>query len=228
MVTRRRDQEPQRLARQVRGRTGTGGAYPRVRLFRSDALERLTVLTPRTFVATWAVVLPVVVLAGRNAVGPLAWIGLVLAGLLVWSLFEYAMHRFVFHLEPRAAIGRRMAFVMHGNHHGDPGDPDRSLMPLIVSLPWSGAIWGLFFLLLGQAGSVAFLGFAAGYVIYDAVHYACHQLPVKGRLLRALRRHHLRHHFGQADGDYAITAIFWDRVFGSRIPDKAAASGRRA
>jgi sterol desaturase/sphingolipid hydroxylase (fatty acid hydroxylase superfamily) len=141
-----------------------GGHAGRVRLFRSDWLERLTTISPRGFVALWAVLLPLVAWAGRGAAGPLAWLGLVLLGLLGWSLFEYAMHRFVFHLELRSEIGRRWGFVIHGNHHHDPDDPGRSLMPPVVSVPWGGAIWALLAVLLDGAGTVVFLGFIAGYV----------------------------------------------------------------
>ncbi len=201
-----------------------GGTYPqRLRLFRSDRLERLTVLSPRAFAMIWAALLLLVLWAGWGTTSGMAWVGLVLLGLLVWSLFEYCMHRFIFHLKPRSDLGRWLGFVMHGNHHDDPNDPHRSMMPPIVSVTWSAAIWGLFVLLFGNAGSVLFLGFAIGYVTYDSIHYACHQLPVRGRLLRELRRHHLRHHFGRQEGNYAITAIFWDRVFGSRVGPKGAA-----
>ncbi|WP_174280056.1 sterol desaturase family protein [Sphingomonas bacterium] len=212
-----------RQGRTPNRRTGARRAQPqRLRLFRSDRLERLTVMTPRAFAATWGLLLPLVAWAGSGAASLPAWFALVALGLVGWSLFEYAMHRFLFHLEPRSAFGRRLGFIMHGNHHEDPGDPHRSMMPLAVSLPWSAAIWAGCALAFGPAGTVAFLGFAIGYVAYDSIHYACHQLPVKGRLLRALRRHHLRHHFGREEGHYAITAIWWDRVFGTMVAGKAA------
>jgi sterol desaturase/sphingolipid hydroxylase (fatty acid hydroxylase superfamily) len=210
-----------RVASRISARErGATAVRSRVRLFRSDTLERLTIMPPRVFAATWALLLPLIGWAGWGAVGVAGWFGLVLAGLAGWSLFEYAMHRFLFHREPRTDLGRRFAFVMHGNHHADPADPHRSLMPLAVSLPWSGAIWAALALLAGRPGSVIFLGFAIGYVVYDSVHYACHQLAVKGRLMRALRRHHLRHHFGREPGHYAVTAIVWDRVFGTLVAAK--------
>lgn len=213
--------------RRQHGRTADRGAsaensYPRLRLFRSDRLERLTMVSPRTFALTWAVLLPLLLWAGWGTTGAAAWAGLVLLGLLVWSLFEYCMHRFIFHLDLQSGIGRWGSFVMHGNHHDDPGDPHRSLMPPVVSITWSAVIWALFVLLLGKPGSVVLLGFLIGYVTYDTVHYACHQLPVRGRLLRALRRHHLRHHFGRQEGNYAITSIFWDHLFGSYVSAKKA------
>jgi sterol desaturase/sphingolipid hydroxylase (fatty acid hydroxylase superfamily) len=192
----------------------------RIRLFRSDLLERTTVITPRAFAAIWACVLAVVVYVAWGTASIGAAIGLLLAGLLVWSLFEYVMHRFLFHLEMRSGIGQHVIFVMHGNHHVEPGDPDRNMMPPIISVPWSAAIWGVMLLALGEKGSWLFLGFAMGYVIYDSVHYACHQLPMRGALLGRLRKHHIRHHYAKRDGNYAITAIFWDRVFGTDVPAK--------
>ena len=192
----------------------------RLRLFESDILEKLTVISPRSFATIWSFVLAMVLYAGWNTASlPLA-LGLVSAGLLVWSLFEYAMHRFLFHLEIRSDFCRRMIFVMHGNHHASPNDPYRNMMPPIISVVWSGAIWIGFLLLLGTKGSLLFLGFAAGYVIYDSVHYACHQLPMRGPLLGRLHKHHIRHHYANQDGNYAITTIFWDRLFGTEVPAK--------
>jgi sterol desaturase/sphingolipid hydroxylase (fatty acid hydroxylase superfamily) len=56
-----------------------------------------------------------------------------------------------------------------------------------------------------------------GYVVYDVVHYACHQLPMKGRISRALKMHHMRHHHHRVRGNYAITGMIWDRIFASLI-----------
>jgi sterol desaturase/sphingolipid hydroxylase (fatty acid hydroxylase superfamily) len=202
-----------------------GGQYPqRLRLFRHDLLERLTVVSPRTFVVIWTMLLLLVLWAGWGTVSAPMWIGLVAGGLLIWSLFEYAMHRYLFHLELDSELGRWLGFVMHGNHHADPNDPHRSMMPPIVSVTWSAAIWGIFALLFGPVGTVIFLGFTIGYVTYDSIHYACHQLRPRSRLLRALRRHHLRHHYGRSKGNYAITTILWDRVFGSHLTAKVAAT----
>ncbi|WP_244501637.1 sterol desaturase family protein [Sphingomonas gellani] len=195
-------------------------------MFRSDLLEHMTMISPRSFALIWAVLIPFIAWMGWGAVDAGTWIGLVLLGLLTWSIFEYAMHRFIFHWELRSELGRWWTFVIHGNHHHDPNDSHRSLMPPIVSVTWGGAIWAALVLLARQPGSVVFLGFIIGYVTYDGIHYACHQLPVRGPLMRKLRRHHLRHHFGRQEGNYAITAIFWDRVFGSHLSSKASSSIR--
>jgi sterol desaturase/sphingolipid hydroxylase (fatty acid hydroxylase superfamily) len=195
-------------------------ARSRMRLFRSDLLELTTVISPRAFVLIWSIILSLVIVAGWRTAGIGMSIGLVALGLLIWSLFEYAMHRFLFHWNTRWAVLRSVVFVMHGNHHVDVDDPYRNMMPPIISVPVSAAIWALCLFALGPSGSLLYLGFGIGYVLYDSVHYACHQFPMRRGLLRHLRRHHIRHHYAKRDGNYAITAIPWDWVFGTRIPSK--------
>ena len=197
-----------------------GSSSPRVRLFRNDLLERLTLISPVAFVLTWTVFLGAALYASWGVTSLAASIGFVLLGILIWTLFEYAMHRFLFHMKLNSAFGQWLIFLTHGNHHEVPGDKYRNIMPPIVSVVVSAGIWAGFYLLFGPAGSVLYLGFGIGYVVYDAIHYACHQLPMRGPVLRQLRRHHIRHHFAKEEGNYAITATFWDRVFGTDIPAK--------
>ena len=197
-----------------------GSSSPRVRLFRNDLLERLTLISPVAFVLTWTVFLGAALYASWGVTSLAASIGLVLLGIVIWTLFEYAMHRFLFHMKLNSAFGQWLIFLTHGNHHEVPGDKYRNIMPPIVSVVVSAGIWAGFYLLFGPAGSVLYLGFGIGYVVYDAIHYACHQLPMRGPVLRQLRRHHIRHHFAKEEGNYAITATFWDRVFGTDIPAK--------
>lgn len=205
-----------KTARMRSGMTSTG-SRERVRLFKSDILERFTVISPRVFVAIWAVVLSLVLAAGWGVVGPAAALALILCGAVAWSLFEYAMHRFLFHWKTDSAMLRSVIFVTHGNHHVDPQDPHRNMMPPIVSLPFGALLWSLCVLALGPAGSLLFLGFAGGYVVYDSVHYACHQLPMRSPLAKRIRNHHMRHHYTRREGNYAITGVLWDRLFGTSL-----------
>ncbi|CAN5332451.1 sterol desaturase family protein [soil metagenome] len=198
----------------------SGSGPQRVRLFRNDLLERFTVISPRAFAVTWAIMLALAVHAGWGVTGFLASIGLVAVGLLIWSLFEYAMHRFLFHMKLESRLGQGLIFLTHGNHHAVPNDGLRNLMPPIVSVTISSGVWALLYAAFGPLGSVIFIGFGIGYVSYDVVHYACHQLPMRAPVLRQLRRHHIRHHYSKQDGNYAITAIFWDKVFGTALPVK--------
>ncbi len=192
----------------------------RIRLFQKDFLERVTIVSPIAFVLSWSVVLVLTVYASWQVTN-VAWsIGLLLLGLLIWSLFEYAMHRFVFHLKLTSQLGRTFVFLAHGNHHTQPADPLRNLMPPVVSLAIGAAVWAILYLTAGAAGSVIFVGFWIGYAIYDALHYACHQFPLRRGLLGRLRKHHIRHHHAHDDGNYAITAVFWDRLFGTEVATK--------
>jgi sterol desaturase/sphingolipid hydroxylase (fatty acid hydroxylase superfamily) len=189
----------------------------RIQLFENRQLEKLTLISPRGFSLVWAVTLPLIAWAGWATASMRHGAALFALGLLVWSLFEYALHRFLFHWDSDAKAVKWLVFAVHGNHHIAPNDPLRNLMPPLVSLPISAAVWAVCVALLGMAGTWAFLGFIVGYVGYDLIHYACHQWPMRGRIGLALKRHHMRHHHIDEHGNYAITAIFWDRVFGSNI-----------
>lgn len=189
----------------------------RIKLFDSLWVEKLTVISARAFIGLWVVGLGLLTwnaLRFENVPYPVAVFA---AGLLVWTLTEYALHRFVFHWQPRWRVMRQFVFIMHGNHHTQPNDPLRNLMPPIVSLPVGGAIWAAMVALAGAAGHWLILGFMTGYVSYDLIHYATHQWPMKGRLARMLKVHHMRHHHLHQPGNYAITAVFWDRLFGTRV-----------
>ncbi len=64
------------------------------------------------------VFVPVIVLciwAGVDGgYGALATIGLLAAGLLIWTLTEYWLHRLVFHWQPTFPGGEKLHFIIHG------------------------------------------------------------------------------------------------------------------
>ena len=47
---------------------------------------------------------------------------LFLIGVLIWTLLEYVIHRYVFHYEPKTRVGKLLHFIMHGVHHDYPND----------------------------------------------------------------------------------------------------------
>ncbi len=197
--------------------SAVNASSPRIRLFKNERLEKLTLISARAFAIAWGFLLPFIAWIGWKSAGPLEGFGLFAAGLVVWTLFEYVMHRHLFHLELEQPAAKWLVFLIHGNHHDSPNDPLRGIMPLSVSLPIAGLIWAACVALIGRAGTWAFLGFITGYVVYDAIHYACHQFPMRGKLAAALKRHHMRHHYVDDTRNYAISAIFWDSVFRTRI-----------
>ncbi len=199
----------------------------RIRLFKNEHLEKLTLISPRVFAVSWAVMLPLIAVCGWLGADPvsasdrgftaLKVAGLLVAGLFTWTLFEYAMHRYLFHLKSNFSVLNWFVYLIHGNHHTSPNDPLRGLMPLPVSVSVGALIWAAFAMVLGNAGTWLFLGFMIGYVIYDTVHFACHQWPMRGRFGMRLKRHHMRHHYVSEDGNYGISTLFWDRIFGTWI-----------
>lgn len=191
-----------------------------IQLFENRFFEFFTVFPLAAFLLLWPLLIALVAIVGAFT-APLGWaILLVVPGWLAWTATEYALHRYVFHYEPRSKLMREVIFVIHGNHHADPNDLLRNLMPPIVSIPLGGLIWAMCVGVFGAAGTWFFLGFIGGYVIYDLVHYCCHQFPMKGRIARMLKAHHMHHHFHANEGNYAITGMIWDRVLSTRITAK--------
>lgn len=174
-------------------------------------------ITPVGFAITWAILMPLLVWLAWGSANVLQAAVLGLAGLMFWGIFEYVIHRYSFHWKPKSKLFQSFVYIMHGNHHDVPNDPLRNLMPPIASIPITGSVWLLFIALFGFVSTWAFIGFLVGYIVYDMLHYACHQWPMKSRLWLPFKKHHMRHHFGANEGNYAITALFLDRVMGSRV-----------
>lgn len=137
-----------------------------------------------------------------------------LSGIAVWGLFEYVMHRFLFHMHLTSRLGRTVLFVLHGNHHMFPRDRYRNLMPAIVSLPLAAAFYFVFISTMGQSfGRPFFLGFLCGYIAYDGWHYATHQHRFSNRILKSIQRHHLKHHYADSESNYGVTTPVFDALF---------------
>lgn len=188
-----------------------------IRLFRNPWLERLTVVSLRTFVVIWLLLIPAILWTARGTATAGTVTVLLLAGLLAWSLTEYGLHRFFFHWQPRWAPMARLMFMIHGNHHADPTDPLRNLMPPIVSVPLGATVWGACLVFVGPAGTWLFAGWIIGYVLYDVIHFGCHQWPIHNRISGVFKVNHIRHHYAGTNGNFAITGMVWDRLFRSRI-----------
>ena len=145
-------------------------------------------------------------LAGTLALGA--------GGYLIWTLFEYWLHRLVFHFEPQDGIGARLHWIIHGVHHDHPNDPLRLVMPPAVSVPLAGLIFALLYIVFGEAYAPCLgAGFFVGYLAYDMLHYYLHHFRPRGPLGRMLRERHMRHHFQDETRGFGISAPYWDEVF---------------
>lgn len=189
------------------------------RLFKSDFLELFTHVH---FTVPLIVYVPVVLyFLYRGSVDPVlggtSLIGLFFGGLVVWTLTEYLLHRFVFHYEPKTGIGKKLHFLMHGVHHDYPNDSLRLVMPPVISLPLAALFYGLFSLLLGETFlPFFFAGFLVGYLFYDMIHYATHHAPMKTTTIGLwVKHHHMRHHYQTDRLYYGVSTPLWDYVFGT-------------
>lgn len=185
-------------------------------MFENRVLDFFTrvhpVVPPLIFVP--AIVLMLVTGVGR--IGVLQTLGLAAAGYVFWTLFEYWLHRVVFHFEPEQGIGARLHWMMHGVHHDHPNDPMRLVMPPSVSVPLGLLVLSAFWAVLGFDAALAFGGgFLVGYLIYDMLHYHLHHHQPRTALGRRLRELHMRHHFQDDERGFGISAPYWDRVFGT-------------
>ena len=136
-------------------------------------------------------------------------------GYALWTLFEYWLHRIVFHFEPEDGLGARMHWIIHGVHHDHPNDPLRLVMPPAVSVPL--AVGSLLAavpdLRRPPTRPRSAPGFFTGYLVYDMTHYYLHHFRPHGRLGRMLRERHMRHHFQDDTRGFGISAPYWDEVF---------------
>jgi dihydroceramide fatty acyl 2-hydroxylase len=176
-----------------------------------DALSRVHPAVPVLIFGPAIVVLTVWALADTSL--PVV-LGLLAGGYLLWTLFEYWLHRIVFHFEPSDGIGARMHWIIHGVHHDHPNDPLRLVMPPAVSVPLGLVVFGALYLIFGpDYASGIGAGFFAGYLVYDMTHYYLHHARPRGRLGRMLRERHMRHHFQDETRGFGISAPYWDEVF---------------
>ena len=150
---------------------------------------------------------------GRSTAG-IEVIGLTLAGILIWSLSEYWLHRLLFHWHPKFKGGDQLNFIIHGVHHDHPNDRMRLVMPPAVGLPLAAFFFTAFVLIFGiPAGYLIFAGFIIGYLIYDYTHYYIHHFVPKTRAGKRIREHHMRHHFQDHRYGYGVSSPMWDYVF---------------
>lgn len=176
-----------------------------------DAFSRVHPAVPVIIFAPAIAVLSVWALADVS-VG--VAIALAVGGYALWTLFEYWLHRVVFHFEPEHGLGARIHWIIHGVHHDHPNDPMRLVMPPAVSVPLAAAVFAVFYLACGARYAPALTaGFFAGYLVYDMTHYYLHHFLPKGRLGRMLRERHMRHHFQDDTKGFGISAPYWDEVF---------------
>lgn len=191
----------------------------RARIFKSEFLEKGTYVHPLTPFLFWIPVIGVLfnIQAQNQQLSALGWAGLVFIGIFAWTFAEYWIHRLPFHLDDymdvKSPLIKRAVYIMHGNHHEDPADPWRGVMPIIPAVVYASLLYLMFSLFVPAAYLDGFFGgFLIGYLMYDGIHYYTHHGKPKNAVLNYLRKSHLIHHVHH-NRRYGISQPFWDFVF---------------
>ncbi len=194
-----------------------------IRLFKSDFLEFFSHISPITVLVIW---LPVALFfliwsiahapaGGFPVVIPLGF----LVGLFLWTLAEYVLHRFLFHMPVKGEKAERIIFLFQGVHHAQPQLKTRLVMPPVISIPLAAIFYALFYLffavILKAAQWVApvFSAFIFGYLLYDLTHYATHHFPMRGGYAKYIKRYHMQHHYKTPNARFGVSSPLWDKVF---------------
>jgi sterol desaturase/sphingolipid hydroxylase (fatty acid hydroxylase superfamily) len=163
---------------------------------------RLFRLTKREYYADFFITPPItlalLIASARHGISAL-WFEEIAAGLLGWTLYEYAIHRWILH---------RVWFFrdMHELHHERQRDYI-AVHPIITILIY-GSLWAAF----GFSSSALMIGFSVGYIVYAVSHTAFHYATInKGHWLYGLKMRHAAHH--RSDCCFGITTSLWDKIF---------------
>src|SRR3954452_13677534 len=108
-----------------------------VRMFDSDFMEFFSRVHPSIPLILY---LPVVgfmlyVALWRQAFPIFVVVGFFLLGMLLWTLLEYLIHRYIFHYEPKTRAGKRLHYIMPGVHHDHQIEGKRLVMPPSRGVP---------------------------------------------------------------------------------------------
>ena len=143
-------------------------------------------------------------------------------GIVLWSLLEYGLHRFIFHIQIPVRNPRLKELVnsSHLAHHASPRDPTRVLVHPVYGLVVSSILYGLIYILSRSLFSTAGVvtGIWAGFLYYEAVHYRVHFSLAGSGFVARQRRVHFYHHFTNNKRCFGVTSPVWDYVFGTALP----------
>jgi hypothetical protein len=178
------------------------------RIFTSKLLESMT----RTHIA-----LPLTIFYG-TAIGLLVysifWLEIsfwscfwiFMCGFILFTLLEYGIHKFIFHMETNTAFRKKMQYSFHGIHHDYPKDRSRLAMPPVLSIVLALIFYQLYRLLFDDFGVPLASGFLAGYASYLCVHYVVHAFRPPGNFLKILWTHHAIHHYKEPDRAFGVSS----------------------
>lgn len=134
-------------------------------------------------------------------------------GLFFFTLVEYLMHRYLYHIPATTERKKKISYTMHGVHHDYPKDKSRLAMPPVLSLLIASILFIIYRAVLGDLVFGFLAGFLVGYAGYLAVHYSVHAFKVPNNFLKTLWYHHSIHHYRESDRAFGVSSPLWDIIF---------------
>ena len=187
------------------------------KLFDNPILERLThthIAVPITMFVVFSIGL--LIYAFTYARLPFYLIGLLFTtGLLLFTLVEYLVHRYVFHMPASTPKKAKLQYTIHGVHHEYPKDKTRLAMPPVMSAVIALALLWITTSLMGDYAYAFLPGFVLGYSGYLFVHYITHAYPPPANAFKILWINHSVHHYKAQNKAFGVSSPLWDYVFGT-------------
>jgi dihydroceramide fatty acyl 2-hydroxylase len=142
---------------------------------------------------------------------------LCVSGVLIWGLFEYWLHRFVFHIDAQREKGHNFIYALHVFHHENPKNTDDLFVSLRLSVPITLSYCLLAWAIMRSWQAMVYLliGLMAGYFSYEFLHYQAHHCRPRLRVFRYLKAYHLLHHHKTSALRFGVTSPLFDYVFGT-------------
>ncbi len=189
----------------------------RKQLFDNPVLERLTrtnSAVPISIFVAFAIALLTYAFVMANL--PYATIGILFfTGFFVFTLAEYLIHRYLFHMSTHTETRSNIQYTIHGVHHEFPKDEERLAMPPVLSVTILLVLLGTTYLLMNDYAFAFLPGFVLGYASYLFIHYITHACPPPKNLFRWLWVNHSIHHYRNGEKAFGVSSPFWDYVFGT-------------
>lgn len=185
------------------------------RLFDNPLLEKLTrthILVPISILSIAAISVLAYGLYYSIIPAMLAPLYFIL-GTLTFTLIEYLIHRYLFHIPTTNEKRAKFQHFVHGIHHDYPKDKDRLAMPPLASALLSVAFFYLFSFIMGDMAFGFFPGFIFGYIAYLGVHYIVHAYQPPKNIFKWLWIYHGMHHYKYPNAYFGVSSPLWDYVF---------------
>lgn len=194
------------------------------KIFQNPFLERLTKTNLRSNIIFYGSIIGILIYYALfiKEIPFYTFWGIFFIGHILWTLTEYALHRYVFHWTSNSKTVQRIHFIIHGAHHQYPKDEERLLMPplpgLILAIIFFTLLYILFFVLNIVFYLWAFFpGFFFGYLMYSFLHRAIHLIKPPKRF-EHVWRHHIFHHYKYPEKAFGVSTRLWDHLFGTMPP----------